>query len=132
MYNSGGNVWVVNINGDIERKSQRTLYRVADSSDIIQESNMRTLSQLVYLVQNEIDASLLEYDDDGVLKTLQEKINIKFSTWVGNLVQALSIRFQRDKNVDGGDILICYVDVTFRGLILRVPIIVNVQPRQIS
>ena len=93
---------------------------------------MRTLSQLVYLVQNEIDASLLEYDDDGVLKTLQEKINIKFSTWVGNLVQALSIRFQRDKNVDGGDILICYVDVTFRGLILRVPIIVNVQPRQIS
>lgn len=129
MYNSGGNVWVVNVNEDIERRSQRTLYRVDDTSDIIQESNMRTLSQLVYLVQNEIDASLLEYDDDGVLKTLEDTINIKFSTWVGEVVQALSIRFERDKNTDGGDLLVCYINVTFRGLILRVPIIVNVDAR---
>lgn len=129
MYNSGGNVWVVNVQENIERRSQRTLYRVDDTSDIIQESNMRTLSQLVYLIQNEIDASLLEYDDDGVLKTLETNINIKFATWVGNLVQALTIKFERDKNTDGGDILVCYVNVTFRGLILRVPIIVNVDAR---
>lgn len=129
MYNSGGNVWVVDVNGNIERRSQRNLYRAADSSDLIQESNMRTLSQLCYLVQNRIDKSLLEYDDDGVLKTLQDEINIQFSTWVGEVIKAFSVRFVRDKNVDGGDILVCELEITFRGLILRVPIIVNVLPR---
>jgi len=40
------------------------------------------------------------------------------------------IRFERDINpFDGGEIVVCYCDVTFRGLILRVPIIVNVQRR---
>lgn len=130
MYTSGGNVWVVNVNENIERRSQRTLYRIDDTSDIIQESNMRTLSQIIYLIQNEIDGSLHEYDDDGVLKTLQNTITIKFSTWVGNIVQKLEVLFERDKNTDGGDLLVCYVNVTFRGLILRVPIIVNVEARQ--
>ena len=129
MYNSGGNVWIVDVNENLQRRSQRTLYREAETSDLIQESNMRTLSQLCYLIQNDIDASLLEYDDDGVIKTLEETIRIKFSTWVGNNVQSLEIYFERDKNIDGGDILVCYVNVTFRGLILRVPIIVNVQAR---
>ena len=129
MYNSGGNVWIVDVNENLQRRSQRTLYREAETSDLIQESNMRTLSQLCYLVQNEIDGSLLEYDDDGVLKTLEETLRIKFATWVGENVQSLEIYFERDKNIDGGDLLVCYVNVTFRGLILRVPIIVNVQAR---
>ena len=129
MYNSGGNVWIVDVNENLQRRSQRTLYRESDTSDLIQESNMRTLSQLCYLVQNEIDASLLEYDDDGVIKTLEETLRIKFSTWVGTNVESLEIYFERDKNTDGGDLLVCYVNVTFRGLILRVPIIVNVQAR---
>ena len=53
-----------------------------------------------------------------------------FSNWVGSLVQALDISFERDINIDGGDIVVCYVNVTFRGLILRVPIIVNVNRRE--
>ena len=90
---------------------------------------MRTLSQLVYLLQNKIDSYLLEYNDDGVLKTLSDEVNNMFSNWVGNLVDALDIQFQRDINIDGGEIIVCYCDVTFRGLILRVPIIVNVNRR---
>ena len=129
MYNSGGNVWIVDVNENLQRRSQRTLYRESDTSDLIQESNMRTLSQLCYLIQNEIDGSLLEYDDDGVIKTLEETLRIKFSTWVGEVVDSLEIYFERDKNIDGGDLLVCYVNVTFKGLILRVPIIVNVQAR---
>lgn len=129
MYNSGGNVWIVDVNENLQRRSQRTLYRAAETSDLIQESNMRTLSQLCYLVQNDIDNSLLEYDDDGVLKTLEESLRVKFAPWVGENVQSLDIHFERDKNTDGGDLLVCYVNVTFRGLILRVPIIVNVQAR---
>ena len=132
MYNSGGNVWVVNIDGELQRHSQRTLYRAADSSDLVQESNMRTLSQLCYLIQNYIDRNLLQYDDDGVISTMQSDLGIKFNTWVGTNVESLDIRFERDKNIDGGDLLVCYVNVTFRGLILRVPIIVNVQARAIN
>jgi hypothetical protein len=52
-----------------------------------------------------------------------------FSNWVGNLVDALEIVFYRDLNTDGGEILVCEVNVTFRGLVLRVPIIVNVNRR---
>lgn len=130
LYNSGGNAWVMDVNGNIQRKSQRTLYREGDTSDLIQENNMRTLSQLVYLLQNKIDSYLLEYDDDGVLKTLKDECDNMFTNWVGNLVQALDISFERDINPDdGGSIVVCYCNVTFRGLILRVPIIVNVQRR---
>lgn len=133
LYNSGGNAWVMDINGNLQRKSQRTLYRGGDTSDLIQESNMRTLSQLVYLLQNKIDSYLLEYDDDGVLKTLKDDCDNMFTNWVGNYVQALDISFQKDINPDdGGEIVVCYCNVTFRGLILRVPIIVNVQRRAIS
>ena len=130
LYNSGGNAWIADHDGNLTRRSQRTLLRTSDSSDLIQESNMRTLSQLVYLLQNEIDGFLLEYDDDGVLKTMSDKVNNKFSPWIGNLVDGLTIEFKRDKNIDGGDIVVCYVAVTFRGLILRVPIIVNVNRRE--
>lgn len=130
MYNSGGNVWVTDINGNLTRRSQRTLMKDAETSDLVQESNMRTLSQLVYLLQNKIDSYLLEYNDDDVLKTLSDECNNMFSNWVGSLVQALDITFERDINIDGGDIVVCYVNVTFRGLILRVPIIVNVNRRE--
>lgn len=130
LYNSGGNAWIMDVNGNLQRKSQRTLYREGDTSDLIQENNMRTLSQLVYILQNKIDSYLLEYNDDGVLKTLKDDVDNLFTNWVGNLVQALDISFQRDINPnDGGEILVCYCNVTFRGLILRVPIIVNVQRR---
>lgn len=128
-YNFGGNNWIPDINGNLVRKSQRTLYRDSATSDLVQESNSRTLSQLVYILQNKIDSYLLEYNDDGVLKTLSDEVNNMFSSWVGNLVDSLEITFERDKNVDGGDIIVCYVNVTFRGLILRVPIIVNVNKR---
>lgn len=129
-YNSGGNAWIMDCNGNLQRRSQRTLYREGDTSDIIQESNMRTLSQLTYRLQNKIDTYILEYNDDGVLKTLKDEVDNMFSNWAGNLVQDLDITFQRDINpIDGGDILVCYCNVTFRGLILRVPIIVNIQRR---
>ena len=131
FYTSGGNAWIMDVNGNLQRKSQRTLYREGDTSDLLQENNMRTLSQLVYLLQNKIDTYLLEYNDDGVLKTLKDDVDNLFTNWVGNLVQALDITFQRDINpLDGGEILVCYCNVTFRGLILRVPIIVNVQRRE--
>ena len=129
LYNSGGNAWVIDVNGNLERKSQRTLLRASATSDLLQESNMRTLSQLVYLLQNKLDSKLFEYDDDDVLKTIQDEIGVMFSNWVGELVQSLDVTFRRDTNIDGGDIVICLVNVTFRGLILRVPIIVNVNRR---
>lgn len=130
LYKSGGNAWITDVNGNLQRKSQRTLNREGDTSDLIQENNMRTLSQLVYLLQNKIDSYLLEYNDDGVLKTLKDDCDNMFTNWVGNLVQALDIQFERDINpLDGGEIVVCYCKVTFRGLILRVPIIVNVQRR---
>lgn len=91
---------------------------------------MRTLSQLTFLLQNKIDSYLLEYNDDSVLKTLSDEVNNMFSNWVGNLVDALEITFERDTNIDGGEILVCYCNVTFRGLILRVPIIVNINRRE--
>lgn len=137
VYESGGNAWIPDVYGTLQRKSQRTLMRGDETdvndrtltSDLIQESNMRTLSQLIYLLQNKIDDYLLEYDDDGVLKTLSDEVNNMFSNWVGTSLDALEITFSRDINIDGGDILICNCNVTFRGLILRVPIIVNVTRR---
>lgn len=130
LYNSGGNAWIADINGNLQRRSQRTLLRNSETSDLLQESNMRTLSQLTFLLQNKIDSYLLEYNDDSVLKTLSDEVNNMFSNWVGNLVDALEITFERDTNIDGGEILVCYCNVTFRGLILRVPIIVNINRRE--
>lgn len=131
LYLSGGNAWIMGRDGSLERKTQVTLYRDAPaSSDLLQENNMRTLSRLIYLLQEKIDSYLLEYNSDSVLKTLSDEVNNMFSNWIGNYVDGLDIQFVRDTNVDGADILVCYVEVTFRGLILRVPIIVNVAARQ--
>ena len=129
IYTSGGNAWIMQRDGSLERRSQVTLYRDNATSDLLQENNMRTLSRLIYLLQEKIDSYLLEYNSDSVLKTLSDEVNNMFSNWVGNYVDALDIRFERDQNIDGADILVCYVEVTFRGLILRVPIIVNVNSR---
>ena len=130
LYNSGGNAWIADIKGNLRRQSQRTFHRDSTTSDLLQENNVRTLSQLVYLLQNKIEDCLLEYNDDGVLKTLSDEVNNMFSNWAGNLVDSLNIQFYRDTNTDGGDIVVCEVAVTFRGLILRVPIIVNVNRRE--
>lgn len=129
LYNSGGNAWTIDVNGNLQRKSQRTLHRASSTSDLLQENNMRTLSQLVYLLQNKLDSKLHEYDDDDVLKTISDEVGVMFSNWVGELVQNLNVTFKRDVNIDGGEIVICEVHVTFRGLILRVPIIVNIDRR---
>jgi hypothetical protein len=132
-YNSGGNAWIMDVNGNLTRRSQRSLYREeTGTSDLYQESNMRTLTQFVYLIQSEIDHYLLEYNDDGVIKTMQETVNNKFAGWAGNLVESYDISFMRDLNTDGGEILVCNVNVVFRGLILRVPIIVNVNRRTVQ
>lgn len=130
LYSSGGNAWILGRDGNLERKSQVTLKRDSVTSDLLQENNMRTLSRLVYLLQDKIDSYLLNYNSDSVLSSLSDEVNNMFSNWTGSYVDALSIQFERDKNIDGADILVCYVNVTFRGLILRVPIIVNVNARQ--
>lgn len=130
MYNSGGNAWLPDVNGVLMRRSQRTLMRGSDTSDLIQESNMRTLSQLVYLLQNKLEEKLFEYNDDSVLRTMQDEVNNMFSNWAGNMVESLNISFVRDINPnDGGEIVVCYVDVVFRGINLRIPVIVNVNRR---
>ena len=129
LYTSGGNAWIPYINGNLSRRSQRSLIRDSDTSDFVQESNMRTLSQFCYLLQNKIDEYLLEYDDDGVLKTLSDEVNNMFSSWKGRMVDSLDITFEKNINTDGGEIIVCIANVTFRGLILRVPIIVNVNRR---
>ena len=130
LYESGGNAWVPDINGNLVRRSQRTMFAENETSDLLQESNMRTLSQLCYLLQNMIEGSLYSYTDDGVLKTMTDMCNNRFSAWAGNLVDTLDISFERDINpTDGADIVVCYCNVTFRGLFLRVPIIVNVNRR---
>lgn len=130
MYNSGGNVWIPDENNRLVRRSQRTLNREATgTSDIIQESNMRTLSQFCTILQGIIDSYLLEYSDPGVIKTLEEDCNTTFSPWIGDRVQDLSIKFETDTNIDGGDILVCRTGLKFRRLILRAAIIVDLQRR---
>ena len=130
MYNSGGNVWIPDTNGNLKRWSQRTLSNErTGTSDLIQESNMRTLSQFCDILQRKIDNSLLEYNDDGVIKTLEDNCNVTFSPWIGQIVKDLNIKFARDINIDGGEILVCNVVLKFRGLVLRSAILVNIERR---
>lgn len=90
---------------------------------------MRTLSQFCTILQGIIDGYLLEYADPGVIKTLEEDCNTTFSPWIGDRVQDLSIKFETDTNIDGGDILVCRTGLKFRRLILRAAIIVDLQRR---
>lgn len=128
MWKSCGNAWLPDENGYIKRMSQRTFYS-EETSDLIWESNMRTLSQLVYLLRQKIQSYLFEYSDDTVLKTMKNECDTLFANWVGNIVDVLELEFYRDTNTDGGDVVVCEVAVTFRGLVVRVPVIVNVNRR---
>ena len=129
VWGHSANIWLPDSNGYLKRASQRTFYN-EETSDLVQESNMRTLSQLCYLLKNKIEEYLYRYSDDSVLKTLKTECDTMFANWVGSLVDELDIQFERGLNTDGGDIVICRVKVVFRGLILRVPIIVDVQRRR--
>ena len=128
MWNSGGNAWLPDSNGYVKRSSQRTFYD-DETSDLLWESNMRTLSQLTYLLRQKIERYLFEYSDDSTLKTMKTECDTMFANWVGSLVDELTIEFERGLNTDGGDIVICRVRVVFRSLVIRVPIIVDVQRR---
>lgn len=128
-YNSGGNVWYPDTNNNLLRRSQRTVFKDAETSDFVQESNMRTLTRMIFMAQTHINSYLLEYSDDGTLKTLEDELNNMFSLWPGRLLERFKIKFERKLNIDGGEIVVCQFDVWFRGLILRVPIIVNVNRR---
>ena len=128
VWGHSANIWLPDSNGYLKRTSQRTFYN-EETSDLVQESNMRTLSQLCYLLKNKVEEYLYRYSDDSVLKTLKTECDTMFANWVGSLVDELDIQFERGLNTDGGDIVICRVKVVFRGLILRVPIIVDVQRR---
>ena len=133
MYQSGGNSWTPDVNGNLMRNSQRTLMRGSDTSDLIQESNMRTLTQLIYLLENKLREKLFEYNDDSVLRTMQDEVNNMFSGWQGDRVDSLNIQFTRDTNPDDGrELVVCWVDVTFRGINLHIPVIVNVNQRAIA
>ena len=129
VWGHSANIWLPDSNGYLKRATQRTFYN-EETSDLVQESNMRTLSQLCYLLKNKVEEYLYRYSDDSVLKTLKSECDTMFANWVGSLVDELDIQFERGLNTDGGDIVICRVKVVFRGLILRVPIIVDVQRRR--
>ena len=133
MYKSGGNSWTPDVNGNLMRNSQRTLMRGSDTSDLIQESNMRTLTQLIYLLENKLREKLFEYNDDSVLRTMQDEVNNMFSGWQGDRVESLNIYFTRDTNPDDGrELIVCWVDVVFRGINLSIPVIVNVNQRAVA
>lgn len=128
-YMSGGNIWYPDSNNNLLRRSQRTVFKDAETSDFVQESNMRTLTRMIFMAQTHINSYLLEYSDDGTLKTLEDELNNMFSLWPGRLIERFKIKFERKINIDGGEIVACIFDVWMRGLILRVPIIVNVNRR---
>ena len=127
IYNKGANVWCIDSNNNLQRQFQHTFSSIDESSSMVQESNQRTLNVLVKTIERIVEKYIFQVDEDGVWKTAIDECNTKFVGWKGNIVKDYNIERRVMEAPDGTAISTLYVTVSFRNLILQIPVIVNIE-----
>lgn len=113
---------------------QRACQNTAQSknSDLLEESNITTLYNMKRIIERDIANNLYNFADADIRKDFRDYETAKFASWVSKDVQAFSIDFRMNDWEFDRSILHCYINVTFRGIMKRAILEIDINKRSSS
>ena len=114
-----------------ENEFQRGIQNTAQdiNSDLTEESNMHVLLYIKRNIEKDIFDSLYNFANASERATFRQVEMAKYESIIGTLVQSFDIRFDMTEWESDRQIIHCYVDVTFRTLMKRGIIEIDVNRR---
>ena len=100
------------------------------ASDLLEESNVRVLNALKKGLDKACQGYLYEWNEPEARKGYTDSQMAIYRPWIGTLVQDINIRFEADEWEQHRQIMHCYCDVAFRGLVKRVTLEININKPQ--
>lgn len=103
---------------------------VSMASDLLEESNVRVLNALKKGLERACNGYLYEWNEPEARKGYTDSQMAIYRPWIGTLVQDINIRFEADEWEQHRQIMHCYCEVAFRGLVKRVILEININKPQ--
>ena len=104
----------------------------ANNSDLLEESNITTLYNMKRIIERDITNNLYNFADADIRKDFKDYEMAKFASWVSKDVQSFDIDFRMNEWEADRSILHCYINVTFRGLMKRAILEIDINKRDNS
>ena len=113
---------------------QRATQNTAQSkiSDLLEENNIATLYELKRSIENDITNRLYDFSDADVRSSFKDYEDARFASWKNSKIKDFSIDFRMNEWEADRSILHCYLSVTFRGLMKRAILEIDINKRDNS
>ena len=102
------------------------------NSDLLEENNITTLYNMKRIIERDITNNLYNFADADIRKDFKDYEMAKFASWVSRDVQSFDIDFRMNEWEADRSILHCYINVTFRGLMKRAILEIDINKRDNS
>lgn len=102
------------------------------NSDLLEENNITTLYTMKRIIERDITNNLYNFADADIRKDFKDYEMAKFASWVSRDVQSFDIDFRMNEWEADRSILHCYINVTFRGLMKRAILEIDINKRDNS
>lgn len=102
------------------------------NSDLLEENNITTLYNMKRIIERDITNNLYNFADADIRKDFKDYEMAKFASWVSRDVQSFNIDFRMNEWEADRSILHCYINVTFRGLMKRAILEIDINKRDNS
>lgn len=109
---------------NVQRACQNT--RQTDASALLEENNVRVLNTLKKKLEAACTSYLYAWNEPEVRKSFTDAQMKIFQPWIGTMVQDLSIVFKANEWEQERMIMHCYVSVSFRDIIKRIILEINI------
>lgn len=113
---------------------QRATQNTAQSknSDLLEENNIATLYELKRAIETDITNRLYDFSDADVRSSFKDYEDARFASWKNSKIKDFSIDFRMNEWEADRSILHCYLSVTFRGLMKRAILEIDINKRDNS
>lgn len=103
-----------------------------NNSDLLEENNITTLYNMKRIIEKDITNNLYNFADADIRKNFKDYEKAKFASWVNKDVKSFDIDFRMNEWEADRSILHCYINVTFRGLMKRAILEIDINKRDNS
>jgi hypothetical protein len=108
----------------VQRACQNT--RQLEASALLEENNVRVLNTLKKGLESACNGYLYEWNEPAARKGYTDSQMAIYRPWIGTMVADINIRFDANEWEQERMVMHCYVDVTFRDIIKRIILEINI------
>lgn len=131
LYTNRFNYYITSDEGrTVQRACQNT--RQLEASALLEENNVRVLNTLKKGLERDCNGYLYQWNEPTVRKSFTDDQMEKYKPWIGSYVQSLDIRFDANDWEQERMIMHCYVSITFRDIIKRIILEININRSEYS